>query len=64
MQKKFGVDQSIVICLVNLEKTIGSWWGLPLISKRENGKILGAWDIVFQEWGILLENISKYIAHR
>lgn len=50
LQKKFGVDQSIVICPVNLEKTIGSWWGLPLISKRENGKILGAWDIVFQEW--------------
>ncbi|MDP3012183.1 MAG: uroporphyrinogen decarboxylase family protein [Candidatus Hydromicrobium sp.] len=50
MQKKLGVDQSIVICPVNLEKTIGSWWGLPLISKRENSKILGAWDIVFQEW--------------
>jgi len=50
LQKKLGVDQSIVICPVNLEKTIGSWWGLPLISKRENGKILGAWDIVFQEW--------------
>jgi len=50
LQKKLGVDQSIVICPVNLEKTIESWWGLPLISKRENGKILGAWDIVFQEW--------------
>lgn len=23
---------------------------MPLISKRENGKILGAWNIVFQEW--------------
>ena len=50
LQKKLGVDQSIVTCPVNLEKTIGSWWGLPLIAKRENGKILGAWDIVFQEW--------------
>jgi len=58
LQKKLGVDQSIVICPVNLEKTIGSWWGLPLISKRENSKILGAWDIVFQEWGY---PFGKYI---
>lgn len=50
LQKKLGVDQSIVICPVNTSRTIGSWWGLPLISKNSDGKILGAWDIVFQEW--------------
>jgi uroporphyrinogen decarboxylase len=50
LQKTLGVDQSIVICPVNPEKTVGNWWGLPLLSKREDGRINGAWDIVFQEW--------------
>jgi uroporphyrinogen decarboxylase len=50
LQKTLGVDQSIVICPVSKSKTVGNWWGLPLLKRMEDGKILGAWDIVFQEW--------------
>lgn len=50
LQKTLGVDQSIVICPVNSKKAIGNWWGLPLLSRRKDGTILGAWNIVFQEW--------------
>jgi uroporphyrinogen decarboxylase len=50
LQKALGVDQSIVICPVNTKKAIGNWWGLPLLSKRRDRTILGAWNIVFQEW--------------
>jgi uroporphyrinogen decarboxylase len=50
LQKTLGADQSIVTCPVNPEKTIGNWWGVPLLSKTGDEKILGAWDIVFQEW--------------
>ena len=49
LKKKLGVDQSIVICPTS-SNTIGNWWGLPLISRRENGKILGAWGIIFREF--------------
>jgi uroporphyrinogen decarboxylase len=59
LQKTLGVDQSIVTSPVNPEKTIGNWWGVPLLSKIGDGKILGAWNIVFQEWeypyGIYIE---------
>ena len=50
LKKVLGIDQSIVICPVNPQKTIGNWWGVPLLSRLPDGKILGAWDIVFEEW--------------
>lgn len=50
LQKIIGVDSSIVICPVDPSKTVGNWWGLPLIERLADGRILGAWDIVFQEW--------------
>lgn len=49
LKKKLGVDQSIVICPTS-SNTIGNWWGLPLLSRRQDGKILGAWGIVFREF--------------
>lgn len=49
LQKKLGVDQSIVICPTS-EKAIGNWWGMPLVSRLENRKLLGVWGIVFQEF--------------
>jgi len=49
LKKKLGVDQSIVICPTTSD-TIGNWWGLPLLSKLEDGRILGAWGIIFREF--------------
>jgi len=49
LQKKLGVDQSIVICPTS-ENTVGNWWGLPLLSRLEDGRFLGAWGIVFREF--------------
>ena len=49
LQKKLGVDQSIVICPTS-DKAIGNWWGLPLLSRRKDGKMVGAWGIVFREF--------------
>ncbi|MFC2145139.1 uroporphyrinogen decarboxylase family protein, partial [Actinomycetota bacterium] len=48
--KILGSDHSIVACPINPKNAIGSWWGLPLLKRRDDGKIIGAWDIVFQEW--------------
>ncbi|MHB1347833.1 MAG: uroporphyrinogen decarboxylase family protein [Candidatus Humimicrobiaceae bacterium] len=50
LNKILGIDQSIVICPVNPVNTIGNWWGVPLLSRFPDGKILGAWDIIFEEW--------------
>lgn len=50
LKKILGIDQSIVICPVNPAKTIGNWWGVPLLSRFPDGKILGAWNIIFEEW--------------
>lgn len=50
LQKSLGVSSSIVICPVDPSKTVGNWWGLPLLSRLDDGRIKGAWDIVFQEW--------------
>lgn len=49
LQKKLGVDQAIVIC-PTAPNTVGNWWGLPLISRLEDGKLLGAWGIIFREF--------------
>jgi uroporphyrinogen decarboxylase len=49
LQKKLGVDQSIVICPTS-DKAIGNWWGLPLLSRKEDGSLIGAWGIVFREF--------------
>ena len=49
LQKKLGVDQSIVICPTS-SKTVGNWWGLPLLSRKPDGRMVGAWGIVFREF--------------
>ena len=49
LQKLLGVDQTILTCPTNPANTIGNWWGLPLVKKFPDGKLLGAWDIKFQE---------------
>lgn len=47
--KTLGVDLAWVACPTS-KKTIGNWFGLPLISRLDNGKIRGAWDIGFKEF--------------
>jgi len=47
--KTLGVDLAWVACPTST-KTIGNWFGLPLISRSDNGKIRGAWDIGFKEF--------------
>ncbi len=49
LQKRLGIDQSIVICPTS-SKTVGNWWGLPLLSHQEDNKMLGAWGIMFREF--------------
>jgi hypothetical protein len=49
LQKKLGVDQSIVIC-PTASSTVGNWWGLPLLSRWPDGRLEGAWGIVFREF--------------
>jgi uroporphyrinogen decarboxylase len=77
LQRRFGVDQAIVICPTSSEKTVGNWWGLPLIERLEDGKLLGAWGIKFMEfeysYGTYLEidsspleraeSISQFVEH-
>lgn len=48
LQKKLGVDLAKVICPTS-KATIGNWFGLPLVSKQEDGTITGAWGIGFKE---------------
>jgi uroporphyrinogen decarboxylase len=48
--RRIGIDQAIVICPTSSGKTIGNWWGLPLIDRLHDGKLLGAWGIKFREF--------------
>ncbi len=50
LQQRLGVDQAIVICPTSSERTIGNWWGLPLVERLANGKLLGGWGITFREF--------------
>jgi uroporphyrinogen decarboxylase len=50
LQQCLGVDQTIIICPTSSEKTIGNWWGLPLLERLENGRLLGGWGIKFREF--------------
>ena len=50
LQRRLGVDQSVVICPTSSERTIGNWWGLPLTERLEDGKLVGAWGIKFREF--------------
>ena len=49
LQKRLGVDQIILTCPTSAKKTIGNWWGLPLLERLPGGVLLGAWGIKFQE---------------
>lgn len=50
LMRRLGVDQAIVTCPTNPDKTIGNWWGLPLLKKLPDGRLLGAWGIIFREF--------------
>ena len=50
LQRRLGVDQSIVICPTNPARTIGNWWGLPLLERLPDGRLRGAWGILFREF--------------
>jgi uroporphyrinogen decarboxylase len=50
LQRRLGIDQSIVICPTNPARTIGNWWGLPLLERLPDGRLRGAWGIVFREF--------------
>jgi len=50
LQRRLGVDLVKVACPTNSKKTIGNWFGMPLISRKDDGKIIGAWEIGFTEF--------------
>jgi uroporphyrinogen decarboxylase len=50
LQRRLGVDQAIVICPTSSEKTVGNWWGLPLLAQLEDCRIVGAWGIKFRSF--------------
>jgi uroporphyrinogen decarboxylase len=50
LRRKLGSDVVIVGCPTSKEKTIGNWYGFPLIRRLEDNTIEGAWGIRFQEF--------------
>jgi uroporphyrinogen decarboxylase len=50
LQRRLGIDQAIVICPTNPERTVGNWWGLPLLERLTDGRMRGAWGILFREF--------------
>ena len=50
LQKLLGVDLATVACPLNSKKTIGNWFGMPLVRKEKDGTIIGAWDMRFREY--------------
>jgi len=50
LQHRLGIDQSIVICPTNPRTTVGNWWGLPLLERLDDGRLRGAWGILFREF--------------
>ncbi|UCB46671.1 MAG: hypothetical protein JSV25_04420 [Spirochaetota bacterium] len=49
LQRQLGVDQAIVMSPTS-DKTLGNWWGLPLVERQEDGKLVGSWGIRFIEF--------------
>lgn len=49
LQEILGVDLSKVACPVNPQKTIGNWFGLPIKYRRDDGIMIGAWEMQFVE---------------
>ncbi len=58
LQRTLDVDLAKVACPINPEKTIGNWFGMPLKYQREDGILIGAWDMQFveKEYGL-----GKYV---
>jgi uroporphyrinogen decarboxylase len=50
LERRLGVDQAIVICPTNAGRTVGNWWGLPLLERLPDGRLRGTWDILFREF--------------
>lgn len=49
LQKLLGVDLAKVACPINPEKTIGNWFGMPIKYRRDDGIMIGAWEMQFIE---------------
>jgi uroporphyrinogen decarboxylase len=49
LQKLLGVDLSKVACPINKKKTIGNWFGMPIKYRRDDGIMIGAWEMQFIE---------------
>jgi len=49
LQKRLGIDLSKVACPINPKKTIGNWFGMPIKYRREDGIMIGAWEMQFIE---------------
>lgn len=50
LTRRLGIDQTIMICPTNSRKTVGNWWGLPLLERLPDGRLKGAWGILFREF--------------
>jgi len=49
LQRFLNVDLAKVACPINPKKTIGNWFGLPICYKRDDGIMIGAWEMEFVE---------------
>ncbi len=49
LQRILQVDLSKVACPINPDKTIGNWFGMPIKYQREDGILVGAWEMQFIE---------------
>ncbi len=45
LRKKLGADVVILGCPTSKNKTIGNWYGFPLIKRLKDNTIEGAWGI-------------------
>jgi uroporphyrinogen decarboxylase len=50
LQRRLGADQAIIICPTAADKTVGNWWGLPILQRLDDGRLLGALGIIFREF--------------
>ncbi len=50
LRRKLGTDVVILGCPTSKERTIGNWYGFPLIRRLEDNTIEGAWGIRFKEF--------------
>jgi hypothetical protein len=49
VRRRLGADV-VIVATPTSERTVGNWFGLPLVEKLPDGRIEGAWGIKFREF--------------